>query len=226
MAEVRDSSIEFLKAGIDLPAWDALHKATLDKVEADSEARWAAMEANYSKYFDLDAWLKYHRRHAVQLGLDQVAVPLKIFDVACGSGIFMYICKRWGHIPEGFDVPSEMYESMAKTLGVNWSSSLVRKMEPLDEKFTGYDLITSIAIKFDRLDWARTTDVGWGVPEWEFFMKDAGQRLNNGGHMYLKPNKTVSGDLFDDPRVLDMFHERASDVTPTMEFIFPKNSLI
>ncbi|MFY0666082.1 MAG: hypothetical protein JXQ97_15770 [Natronospirillum sp.] len=226
MTEIRDSTVEYLKAGIDLPTWEALYQSTLKKVEADGEARWAAMEKNYSKYFDLDAWLKYHRRHAMQLGLDKVAVPLKIFDVACGSGIFLYVCQRWGHMVEGFDVPSEMYESMAKTLGVNWSADYVRKLEPLADKFSGYDLITSIAIKFDRLDWARTTDVGWGVPEWEYFMCDAGQRLNKGGHMYLKPNKTASGALFDDPKVLDMFHERASDVTKTMEFIFPKNSLI
>lgn len=226
MAEVRDSSIEYLKSGIDIPAWEALYEETLAKVETGGQERWARMERNYSKYFDLDQWLKYHHRHAVQLGLDKVALPVRIFDVGCGAGIFMYICKRWGHIVEGFDVDSEMYENMAKVLDVNWSKSQVRPLEPLDEKYTGYDLVTAIAIKFDRQDFARNADESWCVPEWDYFMKDAAQRLNKGGHLYLKPNKTASGDLFEDPKVLDMFRERATKVTNTWEFMIPKENLV
>ena len=121
----RISTFEEFLAGaltsVDQETWDRLRaefSTETEGVVVDNNDMKRRFELNYSKYFDLDYWFRYHWRHAKTLGLDQSEKQQRVLDLGCGAGIFLYVCQRMGHPGVGLDIEMPMYQQMAKVLGV------------------------------------------------------------------------------------------------------------
>lgn len=226
-----DLSVEEILSSVNDADWRSLEQQIAsdlqDVIVSDPKNRaMDRLEKNYSKYFDLETWIRYHLRHARLMDLHSSNRPRRILDVGCGSGIFLHVCKALGHAGVGIDVNSDMYQRMAEILGVEYVPGLVVPFEPLDERFRGFDWITAIAIKFDRRDFANRDATPWALEEWKFFLRDCAQRLNEGGKLYIKPNFFKLNTLFEDPAITRLLENVASVQTPTGEFIIPREAVL
>ena len=229
MLKTGPKSVQDLLALVDTKGWSAVEQryASLNEQrgQAGDRSRMARLERNYAKYFDLEKWLHYHRRHVVALALDNAERAQRILDIGCGSGMFLFICHAHGHSGVGIDTDSPMYKDMAAALGVDYAVNMVMPFEKLAPDLTGFDLITAIATKFDRLDFANLEAKTWGINEWKFFFQDLSTRLNPGGRIYMKPNRGESGKYFDDPAIEEYFGKISEAKTDTNEFFISQDSL-
>jgi hypothetical protein len=104
--------------------------------------------------------------------------------------------------------------------GVERRASPVLANTALPEDPQGFDMVSAIAIKFDRLDWGPQGAEPWTVAEREFRLRDAASRLNPGGQLFIKPNDHIHptdrqpGVYFKDERILHFLTEIASAATP------------
>ncbi|MGB1159653.1 MAG: class I SAM-dependent methyltransferase [Alphaproteobacteria bacterium] len=187
---------------------------------------------NYSKYFDLDKHLKYHLRFIRLLNLDEETGSKRVLDLGCGAGLFLYLCQYYGHSGVGLDISSDMYRQMAEILKVNWRAAPVLAYEPLPDDMQDFDIVSAIAVKFDRLDWGPQGSEPWDLPAWEFFLKDAAHRLKPGGCIFLKPNYAVHptedapGIFFQDQRIEPFLKSIASEVTPDTGYVIPRDKVV
>ncbi len=228
--------MEKASAELDNSAWEKLRGDYDRKFAAQGETRSPdkifRLEKNYSKYFDLDKWFQYHTRHAITAGLHETDGAERILDLGCGAGVFLYIGKVLGHEGVGLDLASEMYRQMAGVLDVDWRASPILANTPLPDDLHGFDLISAIAIKFDRLDWGPQSAEPWTLSEWEFLLRDAATRLNPGGRLLIKPNYHIHptdiqpGVFFKDARIFDFLSDVAIKVTPNTEFLIPGSALL
>lgn len=230
---IGEDAIELISR-VDLGKWQALAEeygeifSTYgDRRHPDKSFRH---EKNYSKFFDLDRFVPYHLRMVRALDLDLPGPSKKVLDIGCGSGIFLFLCQCFGHQGLGIEIESEMYRKMADILGVKLRISPVLANQPMPEDLTGFDVISAIAIKFDRLDWGPQDATPWALGEWEFFLNDMAKRLNPGGKMLMKPNyavqptETKPGIYFEDPKIEPYLRSVSSFVTKSGDFIIPKES--
>ena len=233
--DARKITTEDLIAGIDTTAWEALRQRYEGKFETFGGQRPAdkndRCELNYSKFFDLETFIPYHFRLVRLTGLDKEETPKRVLDIGCGSGIFLHICKTFGHDPMGIEVDSEMYLAMAEVLGVPITVAPVMAMQPQPQEIAGFDWITAIAIKFDRLDWGPQSAEHWKLEDWQFFIEDLATRLNPGGQIMIKPNyaerpsATSAGRFFLDPRIEPYLEKVATRRTET-EFFLSKETIL
>ena len=143
------------------------------------------------KYLTLDYWLRDNIWRAMRANLHR-RKRMKILDVGCGSGLFPFVCRVWGHEAVGLDKPMAacrpaeaiVYSVMPETLGVPITRSMIRAHERMDVKET-YDLITAFMICFNQ----HKQPNEWGQCEWKFFLSDVAIRLNPGGSVYLAFNQ-------------------------------------
>ncbi len=235
MPASRNDIIEKAFANLDRSAWDSVQREFDRKFAAHGDTPSPdtifRLEKNYSKYFDLESWFTYHTRQAMAAGLHETDGTQRILDLGCGAGIFLYIASVLGHVGVGMDLASDMYRQMAAVLDVDWRDSPILANTPLPDDLHGFDLISAIAIKFDRLDWGPQSAEPWTLSEWEFLLNDAASRLNPGGRLFIKPNFHIHpkgaqpGVYFKDARILDLLTDIATEVTPNNEFVIPGTAL-
>jgi SAM-dependent methyltransferase len=147
------------------------------------------------KYLNFERFIGRDVAYCRLLGLDRMA-PARILDIGCGTGLFLYSARYFGHSGVGIDVEDEFYLCFAAAIGVDRRVAPVAPLEPL--RVDGpFDLVTAIATTFDRYvsaeEVSRVSGV-WGSREWVFFLTDIQRLLTPTGRLFLKLNKTGHED--------------------------------
>ena len=93
--------------------------------------------------------------------------PKRVFDLGCGTGYFLHICRLLGHEILGLDVDElPMFEEITRLLGVPRVISRIQCFTPLPDLRQRFDVVTAFLICFNQ---HKQHEV-WGVPEWDFFL--------------------------------------------------------
>lgn len=198
---------------------DRAHRRLLPGLLADLDAgRFEALRARYVrpdfnpigplKYFDLPTYLGRGLRRAIHLGLHR-AQPCRVLDLGCGFGYFLYVCSRFGHrclgldYAEGNQPDAECYEATLALLGQERVLHRIVKFEKLPHMGEAFDLITAYEICFNWHENKR--EQAWGIPEWQFFLRDLRTRLTPGGRIVLELNPLGPGLSCFDEGLADYF---------------------
>lgn len=170
------------------------------------------------KYADFDHWMKVNRERVQDLKLHRCR-PLRVLDLGCGGGFFLFILKRFNHTVLGLDVDRvPLFGEFLEAFGVRRVVFEIKPFEPLPDLGQQFDWITAFSIGFDR----SRDNLRWGVKEWDFLLRDLQRHLAPDGKIYLAVNPTPNGEYLT-PEVRDFFVARGADVE--RERIFFRNGL-
>src|SRR3989440_11795809 len=83
---------------------DTLDRAQFEKLRHQYPYRPGSPQIN--RFEDVVYWIEINIERAQDLWLDR-APHMRILDLGCGAGYFLYICKLFGHDVLGFDTDTE-----------------------------------------------------------------------------------------------------------------------
>jgi SAM-dependent methyltransferase len=112
---------------------------------------YKATSPRINRFEDADYWVGINVERAQDLWLDR-APPLRILDLGCGAGYFLYVCETFGHEGLGLDTDNEpLFRATTELLSVK---RIISRIEPgvslpdLDRRF---DLVAAHRVCFHRL---------------------------------------------------------------------------
>jgi len=141
------------------------------------------------KYFDLSTYLARDLDRAIWLGLHR-SRPLRVLDLGCGFGYFLYVCTFFGHQGIGVDYVDgnqpdvACYRETLALLGQRRQLHRIVRFEKLPDVEGAFDLVTAHAMCFNWHENRR--DQPWGVAEWQYFLDDVKTRLVPSGRVLLE----------------------------------------
>ncbi|MDA8543969.1 class I SAM-dependent methyltransferase [Gammaproteobacteria bacterium] len=143
------------------------------------------------KYLDYSFWIFENLLRVFDLELYRKK-DLKILDIGCGPGYFIYIANYFGNYAKGLDLPSnEIYNLLVKELSLYRDIKEIKKSESLNlEENKSFDLITAFMVCFD----GHGTNQSWKKIDWMFFIDDIQKN-------YLKANGRIVLGLNPDPDI-------------------------
>ena len=158
------------------------------------QERYRNVPRGFSKYTDVDHYLRLNRERVQDLRLHRAA-PQRVFDLGCGGGFFLYILKRLGHDVLGLDTDEHaVYTELTELFHVPRVVWRIKAFEPLPDISRRFDWITAFSIAFDA---TREGNERWGPREWNFLLEDLRDRhLAPLGKMYFALNPGVSGSYY------------------------------
>ncbi len=196
---------EAILSGID-PA--ALARLQQRKAEENND------DVFWTKYLDVDKWLKLNIRYAHELGLVRQP-PRSVLDLGCGGGFFLAVCRQLGSTVMGMDLDKDIVlNEMIALFGlkrVTWRIRAFVKLPDLGRKF---DLITAFMICFNF----PPRGGYWGVKEWDFFLNDVSTQLLPNGRLLLSLNRQPDGECYDE--TLRRYFESREGVVEGKRIIF------
>jgi SAM-dependent methyltransferase len=136
------------------------------------------------KYLNLEKYIPVTVRFCEQLNLPNMA-PQQILDIGCGTGLFLYCAKYYGHDGIGLDIENDLMGEMAKILGVERVIAPVRAFEPISIQGE-FDLVTVMGTQFDN---KKGGSRRWSCGEWCFFLRDLEIHLTPKGRVFLRINR-------------------------------------
>ena len=102
---------------------------------------------------------------------------MRILDLGCGAGYFLYVCKFFGHDVLGFDTDIEpLFRATTALLDVPRVIGRIERQTPLPDLGGKFDLVTAHRICFHRIGRVRD-GVEWSPADWEFFINDIRMRF-------------------------------------------------
>jgi SAM-dependent methyltransferase len=172
------------------------------------QQRHGGSTVRYAKYGDVAHWMEINLPRLRELKLDRPPVK-QILDLGCGAGFFLFLAKQFGHGGLGVDVADyPLSNELIELFSVERVSWRIRAFEPLPNFQRKFDLITAFSAAFNRnADETR----GWTADEWEFFLNDLGQHLEQDGQILLEINSGKDGRYFL-PEVREFFEKRGARV--------------
>ena len=131
---------------------------------------------------------------------------MRIVDLGCGAGYFLYVCKFFGHQVLGFDTDNEpLFRATTALLDVPRVIGRIQRQTPLPDLGGRFDLVTAHRICFHRIGRVRD-GVEWSPADWEFFINDIRTRLlNENGRLLLDFNPRPDGSSFFTPELRTFF---------------------
>src|SRR5260370_290748 len=172
---------------------------TLDRVEFENlrdKYPYRPGLPRINRFEDVVYWIEINIERAQDLWLDR-APPLRILDLGCGAGYFLYVCKYFGHHVLGFDTDNEpLFRATTELLDVRRVIGRVERQNPLPDLHQKFHLVTAHRICFHRIGRVRD-GVEWSPADWEFFISDIRTRfLNENGRLLLDLNPRPDGSSF------------------------------
>lgn len=168
------------------PTWGRLRS---EAVRASSRLR----ESNVSdarKFLDVDLWLRAAILHAARLGLHR-SPPLRIMDLGCGTGMFVFVCRAWGHDATGLDLPLALMPPIDRDVYGLASDILALPIHraSIDHPTTAaipgtYDLITAFKVCFN----GHRSEREWDARGWATFLRHVAEHLAPDGQIHLALN--------------------------------------
>ena len=206
----QDLTIANILSGIDAAALARLQERKAE--ENNHDVFW-------TKYLDVEKWLKLNIRYANELGLI-VKPPRSVLDLGCGGGFFLAVCRRLGSRVMGMDLDKDIVlNEMVALFGlkrVTWRIRAFVKLPDLRRKF---DLITAFMICFNF----PPRGGYWGVREWDFLLNDLLGHLLPHGRLLLSLNRQPDGECYDD--TLRRYFESRDGVVDGKRIIFTTEGL-
>jgi len=165
-------------------------------------------------YEDAVYWVGVNVRRVQDLWLDRSA-PLRILDLGCGPGYFLYVCQFFGHQGLGLDTDENpLFGGITEFFGVRRVISRINPQTPLPELEEKFDLITGHRVCFHRLgrgpdgEWKEWTPV-----DWKFFIHDIRTRfLKPNGRLFLEFNPRPDGSFFFTPELRACFQTEGARI--------------
>jgi len=157
-----------------------------------------------NRFEDIVYWIDINVERAQDLWLDR-ARPLRILDLGCGAGYFLYVCKQFGHEALGLDTDSEaLFRATIELLNVSRAIGRIERQTPLPN-LGKFDLVTAHRICFHRIGKVREGRE-WSLPDWKFFIDDVRDNLlRENGRLLLDFNPRPDGSSFFTSELRDFF---------------------
>ncbi len=182
----------------------------MDRERLEQIRRRYAVEGRtpgWPKYLHLNRWIDINVRRIRELEID-LSPPIRILDLGCGAGYFLYICRLLGHDVLGLDLGDvPMFSEITKLLGVKRVISRIDRFVPLPDMGEKFDLITGFLICFNE---HKRADL-WGVTEWDFFLDDLAKHLTPTGQVWLELNREYDGSFYT-PELREFFLKRGATI--------------
>ena len=142
--------------------YDGIDRKAMAALRSDKDA------SAFRKYQDrFEHSLIRNAERVYTLGLHE-GPKLRILDLGCGFGYFLYGAKHFGHDVVGLDLNDPYLLSVTNLLGLKKVIHRIEPGKPLADLPGPFDLITAFATCFDQAGF----DGQWGVKEWTYFLKD------------------------------------------------------
>jgi len=191
------------------------------------ELRSAVMKPHKGawKFLYPNIWMRQNLYRISRIGLDQDP-PMKILDLGCGNGMFVYACNQFGHDATGLNcaetwrAEKTVFEEMPETLAIPIIKQKIVSQKPL-ELTDKFDLVTSF------MTWFNIGDNKWNCDDWIFFLKDLRQHLADDGKIILHLNMdSAYGDyLYFDKETKALFLRQAIYFSKDESFLFVAEKL-
>ena len=173
----------------------------------------------WTKYLDVEKWLKLNIRYAKELGLI-VKPPRSVLDLGCGGGFFLAVCRRLGAQVLGMDLDKDIVlNEMIALFGIKRVTWRIRAYVKLPRLRRRFDLITAFMICFNF----PPRGGYWGVKEWDFFLNDITAHLLPRGRLLLSLNKQPDGECYDE--TLRHYFESREGIVEGKRIIFTAEGL-
>jgi len=171
-------------------ARQAIRKGMFDGIDrkAMRELRKEQDASAFRKYEDrFDHSLIRNAERVYALGLHE-GPKLRILDLGCGFGYFLFGARHFGHEVVGLDVDDPYMLAVTNLLGLKKVLHTIRPLHPLPEIPGGpFDRVTAFATCFDNAG----MEGQWGVQEWTWFLKNLRRQLAPGAVLHFKFNQYV-----------------------------------
>jgi SAM-dependent methyltransferase len=160
--------------GIDLPALQALREKFDDHQYRKYQDRFEhSLIRNAERVFTLEL---------------QKSKGLRILDLGCGFGYFMYGARHLGHHPVGLDLSDPYFNEVTRILGLEKVVHRIEPFQPLPDLPGGpFNLVTAFATMFDNAG----LDKQWTVKEWTYFLRDLKRFMAPGCLLHFKFNQYI-----------------------------------
>jgi SAM-dependent methyltransferase len=187
-------------------------KSLLETIDQDRlreiQRRYANSQQRYTKYAEVERWLKINLGRARDLRLD--SEPRKqILDLGCGAGFFLFVAKQFSHVGLGLDVDDfPVSNELIDLFGVERLTWRIRAFQSLPDFGRKFDLITGFSTAFNR---SEDESRGWTAEEWNFFLDDLDRYLKPGSEIFFEINSGKDKRYFPE-EVRDLFIRRGAKV--------------
>lgn len=173
--------------------------ATLDSdAVANLERRYprTSTSPKINRFADVAYWIGINVERAQDLWLDR-SPALRILDLGCGAGYFLYVCRLFGHDVLGLDLDDhQLFRDTLAMLNVPRVVSRIQPNTALPDLGRRFDLVAAHRICFQRIGGARSGEE-WSTSHWKFFIDDVRSRLlTPRGRLLLDFNPRPDGTSF------------------------------
>jgi len=191
--------------------------ATIDRAEFSKlRERYPYKETSprINRFEDADYWVGINVERAQDLWLDRTR-PLRILDLGCGAGYFLYVCQFFGHETLGLDTDNEpLYRATTQLLNVERFIARIEPNVPLPDLGKRFDLVTAHRVCFHRM---RRSAHGqpreWTFDQWKFFIDDVRTNLLlPRGRLLLDFNPRPDGSSFFTPELRTFFAKQGARI--------------
>lgn len=174
-------------------------KPMLDRLDGEA---WRELKGRFphrpdapkiNRFADIDQWLPVNVERAQDLWLDRTP-SLRLLDLGCGAGYFLYVSSQLGHSAIGMDVDEQpLFRETTALLGVKRIIKRIEAFTPLPDLGEKFDFITAHRVCFHQRNFqADGSYEEWDPPEWDFFLDDVRSHL-------LKPDGRLLLDFNPQP---------------------------